>query len=180
MMDKSVLASISPLGCELIANGKRTIMVQKTKPKIPTPFTCYIYCTKGEYLWKDKDRVFLDCRYNRIIDDLPEWLLNGKVIGEYICNDVSYYYCYDSTYGLYCPCNEKGFLKSNAVMPLNKMCLNQSQLIDYGKEKPLYSWHISNLKVYDKPKELNEFYKFCDKQYKICCPPKLWCYVYNS
>lgn len=44
---KSVLISIHPKWCEKIANGEKTIEVRKTKPKLDTPFKCYIYCTKG-------------------------------------------------------------------------------------------------------------------------------------
>lgn len=59
-----------------------------------------------------------------------------------------------------------------------------------------YGWHISDLKIYDKPRELSEFYKFCDKkncqmcdgerEYDVCVfgrrkpitrPPQSWCYV---
>ena len=43
---KSVLISIQPKWCELIANGKKTIEVRKSRPKIETPFKVYIYQTK--------------------------------------------------------------------------------------------------------------------------------------
>ena len=42
---KSVLMSIRPEWCEKIANGKKTIEVRKTRPKLETPFKVYIYCT---------------------------------------------------------------------------------------------------------------------------------------
>lgn len=42
---KSVLISIKPKWCELIANGKKTLEVRKTRPKLEVPFKCYIYCT---------------------------------------------------------------------------------------------------------------------------------------
>lgn len=45
----SILMSILPKWCELIASGKKTIEVRKTRPKIDTPFKCYIYCTKEFY-----------------------------------------------------------------------------------------------------------------------------------
>ena len=48
-MSKSVLFSIKPKYCELIASGKKTIEVRKTKPKLDTPFKCYIYETKALY-----------------------------------------------------------------------------------------------------------------------------------
>ena len=43
---KSVLISIQPKYCELIVNGKKTIEVRKTRPKLETPFKVYIYQTK--------------------------------------------------------------------------------------------------------------------------------------
>lgn len=42
-MDKSVLISIRPKWCEKIVNGEKTIEVRKTRPKLQTPFKCYIY-----------------------------------------------------------------------------------------------------------------------------------------
>lgn len=36
-------------------------------------------------------------------------------------------------------------------------CLTYSELEDYGKGKALYTWEISNLKIYDTPRELGEF-----------------------
>ena len=44
---KSVLISIQPKWCELIASGKKTVEVRKTRPKIDVPFKCYVYCTKS-------------------------------------------------------------------------------------------------------------------------------------
>lgn len=48
---KSVMISIQPKWCELIASGKKTVELRKTKPDIDTPFKVYIYCTKpkGKY-----------------------------------------------------------------------------------------------------------------------------------
>ena len=45
---KSVMISIQPKWCELIASGKKTVEVRKTRPKIDVPFKCYIYCTQGK------------------------------------------------------------------------------------------------------------------------------------
>lgn len=46
-MTKSILLSIRPRYCELIASGKKKVELRKNEPKIKTPFKCYIYCTKG-------------------------------------------------------------------------------------------------------------------------------------
>lgn len=42
-MSKAVLISIRPEWCEKIINGQKTIEVRKTRPKMDTPFKCYIY-----------------------------------------------------------------------------------------------------------------------------------------
>lgn len=49
---KSVLMSIKPKYCELIAAGKKTIEVRKTKPRIETPFKCFYYECKGKEICK--------------------------------------------------------------------------------------------------------------------------------
>lgn len=51
---KTVLISIQPKWCEKIISGEKTVEVRKTRPKLETPFKCYIYCTKG-----DKDKALL-------------------------------------------------------------------------------------------------------------------------
>ena len=42
---------------------------------------------------------------------------------------------------------------------LNKSCLASIQINDYLDKKNGYAIHIKNLKIYDEPKELNEYYK---------------------
>lgn len=150
---KAVLISIQPKWCELIASGKKTIEVRKTRPKIETPFKCYIYCTigngvKGDYL-------------------VPSGIQCGKVIGEFVCNRITEYDC-DKTFSEYCV---KGYV--GAYVALIEMCLNQKELIEYGKGETLYGWNISDLKIYDKPKELGEFKKplIFDNR-----PMKDWCH----
>ncbi len=48
-MSKSVLISIKPKWCELIASGKKTVEVRKTKPAIKTPQS-WCYVEEGESL----------------------------------------------------------------------------------------------------------------------------------
>ena len=151
----SILQSIKPQYCELIAAGKKTIEIRKTRPKCDVPFKVYIYCTKGEYLWKKDNSVFLDRRYNRLLQTFDH-MLNGKVIGEYVC-DVIYEY---SVYKLF----EEDIL--DYIVPqfhYAKMQLTQAELLKYGQYKDLYGYHISDLKIYDKPKELSEFVIPCNE-----------------
>ena len=158
-MNKAVLISIQPTWCAVIAIGIKTIEIRKTRPKIDTPFKCYIYCTKA----KNIDEVLHPCNDKNDIR-------NGKVIGEFICDEV-----FTDKRGEYADI----FSKSGLV-PL----FAQKK---YGKNKPLYGWHISNLIIYDKPKELSEF---CGKSSVFCIrddgklsytgvtrPPQSWCYV---
>lgn len=128
-MSKAVMLSIKPKWCELIANGKKTVEVRKTRPKLDTPFKGYIYCTKnGSYTYHTR----LD--ENRL-QHAEVW--NGKVIGEFVCDFVYENIGYDS----------------------QGTCLSADELKRYAKGKPLYAWHISDLVIYDKPKELSEFQK---------------------
>lgn len=149
-MRKSVLISIQPKWCELIANGKKTIEVRKTKPKLETPFKCYIYCTKGTpYLnWHNKnvyveEKDILGGRGYGIYQRL-----NGKVIGEFVCD------------GIISHCE-----MANADIAEQQGKIKREDLFKYANSKELYGWHISDLKIYDKPKELSEFNKPCDFNY---------------
>ena len=147
---KSVLIAIRPQGVEKIAKGEKTIEVRKSAPK-EVPFKAYIYCTKEK---KQDDIIWAG-----IFGDRGKW--NGRVIGEFICNNASeldYVYYWNNGYEF-------------------ETCLTYRQVADYGKGKPIYGWHISDLKIYDKPKELSEFFKPCGCDNKITRPPLSWCYV---
>ena len=204
---KSVLLSIQPKWCELIANGKKTVEVRKTKPKIDTPFKCYIYCTnkkpylvEGDVFRGDWVTEFTAISgYNR--KDAEEiWdVFNGKVIGEFICDSIMPYCRYEIVSGV----SEVGFEELTRATQLSR-----KELYEYCGEKDIYCWHISNLVIYDKPKELSEFITVCPewekgyfntkclrcKYYFSNCadmrhectvegekpltrPPQSWCYV---
>jgi hypothetical protein len=173
---KSVLISIHPKWCALIASGKKTIEVRKTAPKLPTPFKCYIYCTqdKGLSFWKSKTYAYADDRSHNMFDIRG----NGKVIGEFVCDLI-------------------GFHPGTDVP---SSCVPIEELKKYANGKMLARWHISDVKIYDQPKELWSFWK-ADKcpyatesgcTYKYHCfragqtqrcgetltrPPQSWCYV---
>lgn len=190
---KSVLLSTRPKWCEKICheigtdkNGKpiyeKSIEVRKTKPSIPTPFKVYIYCTQqrtlGEILLTYDKKVEGRNRGFRDVGDVP---LAGKIIGEFVCDRVTeldYVYYWNNGYEI-------------------ATCLTYREVANYGKGKTLYGWHISQLKIYDKPKELSEFSRPCSyngicfsckrfkangSSYDICNSaitrqPQSWCYV---
>lgn len=133
-MSLSILQSIHPKYCELIASGKKTIEVRKTKPRIPTPFKAYIYQTRHKWVYNIFKRFLL-----------PQ----GKVIGEYVCDEILTF-----PYRGYLPAMKYNIDSSR----LDESCLKYRELEQYGKGKTLYGYHILNLRIYDKPKELSEFY----------------------
>ena len=83
-MSKAVLISIRPKWVEKIANGEKTIEVRKTRPKLATPFKCYIYCTM------DHPYISVSCgeldKLNYRTNTVGR--CNGKVIGEFTCGRI--------------------------------------------------------------------------------------------
>ena len=155
-MSKSVLLSIKPKYCELIASGKKTIEVRKTKPKLDMPFKCYIYETKALYKPNGCNHLFKG---------------EGKVIGEFVCDKI----ITDRTFG-----HDPFF---NVLS-----CMSDTEIASYCTENEMYGLHISDLVIYDKPKELSEFEKpheYIYQSYRkqnsffkgITRPPQSWCYV---
>ena len=135
---KSVLISIRPEWCDLIAEGKKTVEVRKTRPKLQPPFKAYIYCTKGDSQFSEGDRF---CLYTPP-HDTPV-IANQSIIGEFVCSCIT------------------GLNADNMVQAYynntQNTCLSDEEIKDYANGKKLYYWHISDLKIYDKPKYLGKF-----------------------
>lgn len=195
---KSVLISIRPKWCELIASGKKTIEVRKSCPKIETPFKCYIYCTMGDVIKLDGHRTkatkitfWLGKPLNNISPG--RYTGNGMVVGEFVC---------DKIYNLeYLPDEYSGkFGGEFEELICKTSCLSYEQIMLYKGDGHAYGWHISDLKIYEKPRELSEFWKagkcpyasengctynfYCFRAGKInrcgeplSRAPQSWCYV---
>lgn len=143
---KAVLMSIHPKWCELIFSGEKTIEVRKTAPKLETPFKVYAYCTNSRFDITDIDDLISESV--RVVSEE-----RGKVIGEFVCRAVEKYDI--DLGGDYYRISDKDSIHT---------CLGQNLLFKYGNGRDLYGWHISDLKIYDKPRELGEF-KTPDKPY---------------
>ena len=157
------MISIQPKWVEKIANGKKTIEVRKTAPK-QVPFKCYIYCT---YPKKPAYTLWLNRRTKN------KFLADGKVIGEFVCDKVFLLHPYTYDGGNADRERRKfiqtfeGSSKGNEILAAT--CLTQDEMFDYiGAGNYGYGWHISNLKIYGKPKELSEFYTI-DESGNGCC-----------
>lgn len=157
-MKKSVLLSIKPKYCELIASGKKTVETRKNRPKIGVPFKLYIYETKG----KKKNSIKFPAPWED--DELINFLEYegcGKVIGEFVCDDIDKIAVFNNI--LYC-------VNNTQANKLKQACLTIEDIKAYlGFKNSGYAWHISELVIYDKPRELSEF--------GLTRPPQSWCYV---
>ena len=207
---KEIMISIQPKWCELIASGKKTVEIRKTRPKLDTPFRCYIYCTKpsrkhqticgcivlnDDELYrhptqgiKHGDSIELMCRDDYTKDNF----LNGKVIGEFVCDSIVSVGYNKNGYGL------DNFVINEVVV---KSCIQEKDLYKYLKGEIPYLWHISDFVIYDTPKSLDTFRSPCLKikpceacrcsvnddlpfaEISVGCdrmirrPPRSWCYV---
>lgn len=183
-MSKAVLISIRPKWCQKIADGEKTIEVRKTRPRVATPFKCYIYCTLPKYPHED---------YITTEHPLPQYYGGGKVIGEFVCDRI---YCL-VTRGPGESYHAEGEDEGATNLIARQSCLGLSDMHTYLKSKTGYGLHISQMKLYDTPKELIEFRRVCpndlycescamyrenkgtcgNKSLRFKRPPLSWCYV---
>lgn len=188
---RAVLISIRPKWCEKIINGDKTIEVRKTRPKLETPFKCYIYCTKDKHLAFMQNRFgtkLIACMDAETAIPVGGAVGNGKIIGEFTCDRIY----------------ELAPLNHDPDDVEKQACLTREEIVNYLKGTG-YGWHIFDLEIYDQPKELNEFRfppeLYCEKERCGSCPcdqaadvngeysfdcewkrpltraPQSWCYV---
>ena len=196
-MSKAVMISIRPEWCEKICDGEKTVEVRKTRPKLETPFKCYIYCTAErvgyEELWvldapsREKYLITAVCAYLQRAEGASKG--NRKVIGEFTCDRI-YELETKAPGGSY---HVKGEDQPTTNDVARQSCLTLKDMHEYLQSKVGYGWHISNLKIYDTPKESSKFPrpfencidKVCDEFACASCengghikrPPQSWCYV---
>ena len=185
-MSKAVLISIRPEWCEKIINGQKKIEVRKTRPKMNPPFKCYIYCTKPEEklltIMKDGDENYGETYHGKPVfiktEKAPTTGLldkRQKVIGEFTCDAIT-------------RVNICGFWDDSGKQfdnQLKETCLTSEEFCNYLGENVGYGWHISDLRVYDHPRELREFYAVPNevevalkaKPKPVTRPPQSWRYV---
>lgn len=163
--NKAVLISIQPKWCELIASGRKTVEVRKTKPKLKPPFKCYIYQTKGKEKLIDTNSGYAGI-FGR----------EQKVIGEFVCDKIEYFNSATSEFAYSVapsdiPCTLPMSEEKALETCYQQGCLSINDVISYFGEEDweAYFWHISDLKIYDEPIELSEF--------GLKRPPQSWCYV---
>lgn len=165
-MSKAVLLSIRPNWCKLIWAGMKNVEVRKNCPKLETPFKVYIYCS-GNSGWLMRSPMGLR-------------KMDRKVIGEFICDEI---------YKVDRDCVGFNFTGLKLDLPIYNgerdeltTCLTDEQLSKYLRTHPGWGWHISELKIYDRPLDLQDFTglqktRFGLRPVDIARPPQSWCYV---
>ena len=159
-MSKAVLISIRPKWCEKIMSGKKTLELRKTKPKLETPFKCYIYCTLG------RGNAFGE-------------VFGGLVVGEVVCDKI------ESVWGsMYLKMPESAFAGSCLNMYQIDTYLDgkdgyfwhisKLEIYDTPKELSEFSPPFENCMG----KVCDEFgCEYCENGGHIKRPPQSWCYV---
>lgn len=87
-------------------------------------------------------KVYIYCSKNKGRKELrflnSGYGLNGKVVAEFTLNKINK-------------------LDGADAETEKNTCLTMGELFDYAKGKLLYAWHINDLKIYSKPKQLADF-----------------------
>lgn len=181
-MGKSVLMSIKPQYLELIACGRKKLEFRKVIPKLEEPYKVYLYQTKHKWLYKILKGLGFEKYYDILTNN------SGKVVGEFICDYVMRH------------CE-----MANADLAEQQGWMKREKILEYANGKEVFGLRITELVIYDKPKELDDFHypseKYCEKElcggcpydeipneygeYEYDCewkrpitrPPQSWCYV---
>ena len=159
---KSVLISIQPYWIFLIIakkmgwniNREKTVEVRKNYPKAEGwDKIAKIYCSK--------DKKYF-ARIPKEYQPLMAQFL-GKVIGEFVCANVDRIaHCGTCNNDIRLNIVDKNlYCKELNQEYLNKCKLSYFDIDQYSNGYDVYGWHISNLVIYDKPRELSEFIRIC-------------------
>ncbi len=144
-----VLASLKPYYYYLIGERKKTIEIRKSGLK-NLPQDVLFYMSKDEKSFEKIPKEFQE-KYRKHL---------GKVGIEFTCDKSI---CLD-----YYPQDYTGMPGKFSEIICKESCLSYNEIMAYKKEKLAYGWHISDLKIYDKPKELSEFKISCNRKNPCC------------
>lgn len=201
----AIMISIQPQWVEKILNGEKTIEIRKTMPKSELPVKVYIYCTNNKKYTVAPFRFVEGWRYKKY-DNTTSYAngctanigedINGKVIAEFTLNRIDTIEICDPDILI----NGKQCKQANLEKECRLRIDDIMNYVGYGDDHDGwgrdwdkgYLWHINDLKIYDRPKELSEFehykkYDWWDYGYHknkptyeleyLERPPQSWCYV---
>ena len=170
---KAILLSIKPKWIAKILNGDKTIEIRKTIPKCDLPIDVYIYCTKDnrKLLYsKILDNYALEVKHDDVQNSLTDYELNGKVVAKFTVRKVEEITATEDRYG------EETWYETYSLACdelLEKSCLDFNELDEYmygeNGNAQGYAYHIEDLVIFEKPKELSEFTPICKEREKNGC-----------
>lgn len=169
---RMIMISACSTDVEKIINKEKVVLTKKFK--LSPPFKVFLYCNKSKPFILTQNVWDYDWENTNEVD-----YANGKVVAEFIVNNIQEYECefdkdndtYQDIQIVYRDDEEypeettQFVITSNDVDDpndcdlLKKSCLTFKDMRKYlnFEDKTFYAWDISELKVYDKPKELAEF-----------------------
>lgn len=199
---KAIMMSKKPKECMNILNIIQSLIVSRTCPKDwkdylcgktnikPKPMIVFIYCnnTEGQAYLEGKTIVPNGFKKNLYLKEKK--LLNGKVVAKFTLNKVEEIACNHVENGV----GYDYYYMTETIDNIEtSSCLSNQELKNYlGTGNNLcsdivgYAWYIDNLVIFDKPKELREFYAYwgeCDmheedlEYWSLTKPFQSWGYV---
>lgn len=179
-MSKAIMIPVKPIWCAKIMNGDKSIEVRKSKALYKATKKLieeqgyaifFMYCTK------DKKHKLEYCDYNGGIwcaNDGGDFC-NGKVVAKFTVRKVEEIYV---GFGVKYQDIKIGITNDKFdYLLLKKACLTEDDLINYLKPRiydewdyydtNFYTYHIEDLVIFDRPRELCEFHTNIKKE-----PPK--------
>lgn len=156
---KAVLLALHPQWVkEIFVTKRKKIDVRKTAPNLETPFKVYVYQTKHK-----GGKAIVSEVLNSVYG-------GGKVIGSFVCDRIDEFDSEWSEWAYACaptdiPCAMPMSEGTAIEICKEKACLTHEDIIDYfgDEEWRAYFWHITEPKLFEKPRELWEFYAPCRK-----------------
>ena len=144
---RAILTSIRPEHLVNILNGDKPFELRSVCPNIELPCIALLYCCKSsKYLldWdyqNGKKTWFLWDKRKHKYPLKHEQLDNGKVLAKCVMTECIDWHNYSW----------------QEVCRLG--CVSDQQLRDYAKNKKnIYLWHLENIEIFDKPKDISNFY----------------------
>ena len=179
---KAVLMSIQPYWVFLIIAKtmgwnipqRKTVEARKNYPKAANwNKVVKIYCSKDNRSFSEIPKEY---------QPLMERFL-GKVVGEFVCDQLCWVLSHPSIFAGHPMFFQKA---------IDDACLTRDEVERYSSGRDVVGWHITQLKIYDKPKALSAYgskhkcnlSRKCTEQgllragyCKLTRPPESWCYV---
>ena len=179
---KEIIRSVKPYWFYLICEGIKGAEIGKSKPTAQDwNKIVNLYCSKDKKSFKRIPKEHRE-KYRKFL---------GKIGARFVCNKIEDFHQF-----ILEPRNK--YEQQTIDETLKLSCLSFGELCEYLNErdyyKPFYLWHISNLIVYDEPRELSEFKKPCNHKNDCCTcirydyighrcydeitkAPQSWCYA---